>query len=421
MDHEHYKLDNGLLVALQNTPTKTIAGRLRVWHGALNEESGEEGMAHFLEHLLMTGGSKQFNPAQSESIRDSFGYYNAATGSDNIKLIGGIIAEDISLFLNFISESAFKPTFNKINIEQERQRVLREIADDKSKVNFKDNRTYVNLFYGKNSPHAYNILGNESVIESASLSTFKNFHARGFNPSNADLILVGALPANISELIEQYFGMLSSGKNIKFNFPRNKPIEGQQILHMHSLDLLNKEFPDNSSAELNISLFGPTKDQTDSYATGLLVKILGGVSNSKLFKELSQKNGLAYSTQAFYDGTRNKGVIYMGGSIQALHKNKAIDIIFDELNKLRTKLVNVAELENVKKTSLYNFVKTFETNSGCINAIEFQIDNKITLEQYLKNISDVTPEHIRDAAIKYFPKSRHEGNYVIYLRDPLKK
>lgn len=62
-NYREYKLDNGLFVALQKTSTQTIAGRLRVKHGALNEKPGEEGIAHFLEHVLATGGSKKYSPA----------------------------------------------------------------------------------------------------------------------------------------------------------------------------------------------------------------------------------------------------------------------------------------------------------------------------------------------------------------------
>ena len=61
-----YRLDNGLYVALQETPTKTIAGRLRVKYGSLHEREGEEGLAHFLEHTLMTGGTK--NIVQNKQI-----------------------------------------------------------------------------------------------------------------------------------------------------------------------------------------------------------------------------------------------------------------------------------------------------------------------------------------------------------------
>ena len=79
-NYREFKLDNGLLVALQDTPTQTVSGRLRVWHGSLNEQPGEEGIAHFLEHTLLSGGSSKYTPEQSNKIMGTFGFFNAYTG-----------------------------------------------------------------------------------------------------------------------------------------------------------------------------------------------------------------------------------------------------------------------------------------------------------------------------------------------------
>jgi hypothetical protein len=74
-----YELDNGLFVVLQRTPTRTVAGKLRVHHGALHEEEGEEGLAHFLEHNLISGGTEKYTPEEVDELRVTFGNFNAYT------------------------------------------------------------------------------------------------------------------------------------------------------------------------------------------------------------------------------------------------------------------------------------------------------------------------------------------------------
>ena len=61
-NYREFTLDNGLFVALQNTPTQTVSGRLRVFQGALHEQPGEEGLAHFLEHTIVNAGSRKYSP-----------------------------------------------------------------------------------------------------------------------------------------------------------------------------------------------------------------------------------------------------------------------------------------------------------------------------------------------------------------------
>lgn len=420
-NYQEFRLDNGLFVALQETHTQTISGRLRVWHGALNEEKGEEGIAHFLEHILMTGGSQKYDLEKADEIMGTFGSFNAFTGLEKTFFSVDMLAEDSQLFLEYISDAVFNPRFATSRVEEERQRVLRETADAKSNPRFKDSKAYREAFLGKNYPHTYFILGNEAVVGSASVDTLKGFHKRGYHPNNMDLILVGALPKNIEDLVQQNFGQFPSGNAKKVEFPRNPQLYGATILHTSAPELYNHENPEQSSAHLGISLVAPTETDEDSYAVSMLVNILGGDANSRLFQSVSQRKGLAYGVGAQYDGRNNKGGIYIGGSVHSVRANEAIEVIFEEMTKLRTDLVSQESLERLKRNSRYNIAKTFETNAGHVNAIELRIDKGLTPQYYLERMEAVTPEKIRDTAVKYLPQNRTDGKYVLLLRDPLKK
>jgi len=420
-NYREFRLDNGLFVALQETPTQTVSGRLRVWHGALNEKKGEEGIAHFLEHALMTGGSQKYTLKRADEIRGTFGSFNAFTSLDRTCFPVDILTEDSQLFLEYISDTAFNPKFTTSRVEEERQRVLRETADAKSNPRFKDSKAYGEAFFGKNSPHTYFILGNEAVVNSASVDTLKGFHERGYHPNNIDLILVGALPKNIEDLVQQNFGQFPSGNGRKVEFPQNPQLYGATILHTSAPELYNHENPEKSSAQLGISLVAPTETDEDSYAVSMLVNILGGDANSRLFQSVSQRKGLAYGIGAQYDNSNNKGGIYIGGNVQSTRADEAIDAIFEEMSKLRTYLVSQKNLERLKRKSRYNIAKTFETNTGYVNAIELKMDKGLTPEYHLERMEAVTPKKIRDAAVKYLPQNRTDGKYVLSLRDPLKK
>ena len=323
--YRQFTLDNGLHVMLQSTPTKTISGRLRVNFGALNELSGEEGLAHFLEHTLMTGGSANYSPEDTDRIRGPFGSYNAMTGLDRTLFPVDMLSEDLPLYLKFISDITFNPRLDATRFEEERQRVLVETSDAKSNPGFKDVQTYKKSFFGEGSPQTYFIPGDEDVIRSVTTEYMRSFQARGYNAANMDLILVGNLPDNIEELVHQNFGDKATGKSTKFKFSKNPDLRGKTLFHTHAPELYNKDEPSESNAQLNIGIVAPDETATDSYVVGMLTQILGGDSNSRLFKIVSQRMGLAYNVGSQYGGQNNSGVIYVGGSIKSIRADEAID------------------------------------------------------------------------------------------------
>jgi len=420
-NYREFRLDNGLVVALQETPTKTVSGRLRVWHGALNENKGEEGLAHFLEHTLIRGGSLKYDPAVLDNVTGTFGEFNAFTSLDRTFFPVRMLSEDTQEYIEHISDVAFNPRFDASRIEEERQRVLRETADYKSDPFFNSRCLYGDAFFGKNSPHTYLVLGNENVVRSASEKDLRGFHDRGYYPNNMDLILVGALPKNIERLIEKSFGSYKPGNAKRFEFPRNSELKDKIILHEYAPEFINKENPNESSAVLSMSLFAPTETDEDHYATLMLTRIFGEDTNSRLYTVLSQRKGLAYEISAQYDYINNRGGIYIGGSVHASRIDEATDAIFEEMAKLCSVLVLQDELDRLKKKSRYNMAKIFEKNSGHVQMIEAKMDKGFTPEYHFKKIEEVTPEKIRDAAIKYFPQDRKNGKYVISIRDPLKE
>ncbi len=172
---------------------------------------------------------------------------------------------------------------------------------------------------------------------------------------------------------------------------------------------------------MEILLFAPTQTDEESYAVDMLVDIFGRDSNSRLFTNVSQRKGLAYGVSSKYGRRDNQGVICISGRVHSTRADEAIDTIFEEMIKLRIDLVPQDSLERLKRISRYNVAKAFETNAGHARVIGLKIDKGITPEYILEKMEEVTPEKIRDAAVRYFPQNRADGKYVLMLRDPLKK
>ena len=417
-NYEEYRLDNGLLVAILHRPTDTIAGVLRVHHGALREEPGEEGYAHFLEHILMSGGSERYTLSETDSIRDSLGYFNAGTYQGRTIFPAHILAEDLELYLDFVSQITFHPTFDGFRLEEERHRILREIADEKSKLRFNDNRAYRKALF-KGGVHSYYVGGDEKVIASATAGDLASFHRRGYHPNSMDLILVGDVPHNVREIVEHHFGTQPSGGEGPYRFPSVIPLEGRTILHTLAPDLINKESPLESSAKMRLGFIVPPLQHEDSLPVWMIARLLGEGVNSRLFTTLSQRTGMAYGILCTYDGSNNVGVFTTEGKIMASRVDEALETIFQEFRQIQDEPVGQQEFSRLRKRMKFWFAQVSESNAALGEMIEGKLDYDLRPEHLFRSIDALTPEKIMETARRYLPS--REGNYVLLIRDPLKK
>ncbi len=413
-----YRLDNGLYVALQETPTETIAAKLRINYGALHEKEGEEGLAHFLEHGFMSGGSKKYDPQQVDEIKTSFGKFEAYTTLDKTIIHGDMIEDDLNLFLDIASDLAFYPRLDSTRINEERNRILCEMSDTKSAPGWRDGQDFKQALL-KDHPTNYFILGKESVIEKAKPIDLKKFHQQGYNTNNIELIIVGNLPRNVDEMIAGYFADKPTGKNKKLQFPNACPLEKKVELYRPAPELYNKDRPNESSTTITLGWLVPPETSEELFNLSILSNILGGGFSSRLFQTVSQRKGLAYSISSFYQGSYNIGLMGIGGNFPSIKQNEALDAIFEEMEKLRKRPVTQKELDSVIKKESYAIGKMFESNEGHINALERKLDANLTPEIFMTELKKITPQRLLETAQKYLPVNRIEGKYVLLVRDPL--
>lgn len=418
---KEYKLDNGLVVAIKNIPGFITSGLLRVNFGVYHEKKGEEGLAHFLEHCLVTGGSKKYDIKSSDDLRAGLGYTNANTELDKINFIGKMLSEDLRLWLDFISDSIFNPKLDNKRFNGEKSRVLREILDKKSNPHFKINQEIIKSIY-RGHPKSRFIIGNENVISETKEDKLKEFHSRGFFPNNMDLILVGDLPRNIFDLIETNFGKYKSGDNTRVdNFPLLTPLEEKVIYHENVPGLYNKEHPEESSAFIRMGLIFPPYNNKDSLIFSIISHLLGGNSNSRLFKEFGLERGLAYNTSTKYEGFYNAGELNIELQVPAIKIEDSINVLFDIFKKFREEKINDKELDIIKKITKYSFLSDMGSNEGFRDIIIRKLDYRKTPEDYINEIKNITPKKLISVANKYLPKNREEGKYILSISDPLKK
>lgn len=417
---KEYKLDNGLLVALERTPTRTIVGQLSIYHGTVDEKPGEEGMAHFLEHCLFTGGAGEHDEKEVSQLAGSLGEFNAGTTIDETMFRGGFAREDLEIFLGLTSAMTFSPRFNKNKVGEERQRVLREISNKFGDPEYTDWKSFQREVLGEKNPLTRETLGTEESVGRIMLADLKEFHLEGYNPNNMELVLVGALPRNTLQLVKNYFEKYPKGRARGIlKFPCIDHLDKRFIRHVSAPDLVVKNGSSQSNAYLQLDIFTPPRTHEDFAKIVVLTAILGEGAESYLYNEISQRSGLSYDISANYSGSHGLGDIKVHGKVLAEKTDEAIDKIFYCFGKLREEKIDENLLLRQKRKIEYGIAKDIETNASRLGAIRGFIEHRMTVESVLERVHKLTAKDLQEAAQKYLPESR-DGNYSLLIRDPLK-
>lgn len=415
-------LDNGLVVALEHNPfLDAISGQLRVFAGSGTESANEYGLAHFLEHTLINAGSKRFSAPSFQEARKLFGNFNANTNKERVAFVASAFPEYLTTWLEIISDCIFNPGFEEKYVGRERERVLREITTKDGAADYDDIKNMRETLFGSDSAFSRENLGLAEVVKSANVEVLRSFHSCRYYTNNADLILVGPLPEDISDIIDASFSESRRGKNYKNCLPRPRPLSKKTIIHSSAPDLISSSDENNSNAYLKICLQAPGKQDDDMYSFAILATLLGDSKDSRIFRKVSREMGLAYKIGANYIIQSNNGALFINGSVQAKRAQEAIDLIFDEFIKLRTEPVSQEELNETNLQVRYQIAALDSNGFGRIGYIETFLDQGKTVEDALQRFKAVTPEDVMRCAQKYLPVSRNDNNYVLLLRDPLKK
>lgn len=413
--YREYTLDNGLIVALQNFPGRNIRGKLRINLGAYHEKPGEEGLAHFVEHGASFGGSRRFSPEEVADKLEDLGDFDHTTSLGRTTYDYMFAGEDLTDWLGFVSDIVFYPKFDKGVVESERKTIVREIMDRKSSPSFPRNRQLLEKFY-RDHPIKIDVAGNENVVANADVDDLRRIHSRGYNASSSDLILVGSLPGNIENLIEESFANIPEGTSSRVEFPELAPLDKRDVLHFSAPEMINLDNPEESSADVHLYFPAPSKGTKESFPLDFLDRVIGGDTRSRLFRRLRVKEGLAYSVHSDSTGDYNAGALIVKVSVPARAIDKSLSIIKEELDKLKDKGVSGVELEKARKKFRFGLNRCFDSNGGVLRLIEYKLDYGITADEANEKYDAVTVDDVKSIARKYLT-----DNHILFIVDPLKE
>ncbi|MDR0397400.1 MAG: insulinase family protein [Oscillospiraceae bacterium] len=324
--YEINELPNGLRVIKERIPfARSVTAGLWIGTGSMHESPEENGLSHFLEHMLFKGTQRRSARDIAEEIDAIGGQINAFTSKECTCYYAKVMDEHLHIALDVLSDLSQNATLGESELNKERSVILEEIAMvEDSPEDLAHDLLTETLFRG--NPLAQPILGTAARIERYTRDDLNNYRKAHYRPGNAVLAVAGHFENDaLDELIERYFG----------GWPKGDPVERIERERRFN-PLAVKRSKDIEQVHICLGFPGVALGDEDVYAIGILNNLFGGGMSSRLFQRIREELGMAYTVYSF-------PTVYPGSGMFTLYAGTSpqhVEVVLSQLRKETAKLLS---------------------------------------------------------------------------------
>jgi predicted Zn-dependent peptidase len=389
-------LDNGLkfiIAPIQGTKTVTVL--VMFGTGAKYESLSVSGLSHFLEHMFFKGTKKRPNAQKISSDLDALGCeYNAFTAKEYTGYWIKVDNSKIAPALDILSDMLLNSEFSSTEINKERGVIVEEINMYHENPMMYIEDVFEACLYG-DTPAGREIAGTKANIQAFKRQNFMNYFTSQYGANSAVLCLAGNIDEKTERLAARYFGkMAKSPFKDKLRTPDAQKVPA---VRMH--------YKQGDQAMISLGVRAYDTYHEDKIILKLMAVILGGSMSSRMFTEVREKRGLAYSVHTTTENYTDTGYLTTQAGIPVGKEDQAIKVILSEYKKIRTTLVGLPELKRAKDLVKGRTIIGFEASDSVANWYAQKAvlkENLMTPEEYFAKIDKVKAEDIRRVAKDIF-------------------
>ncbi len=407
---ESKTLPNGLKILVQqddSIPNTAVYTFYRV--GSRNEHEGITGLSHFFEHMMFNGAAKYGKGEFDSALDNAGGNNNAYTSNDATVYQDWTPSSALELVMDVESDRMANLAFIPAVVESERQVVYseRRLSVDNSNPGLLHEATEAAAF--QSSPYHWPVVGWPSDIEGWTIDDLKAYHAMGYSPANATMVVVGNVKAqDVFTLAEKYFGPV----------PTHTPPPPVRTKEMPQLG--ERRVVVKKPAQLPLLIVGyHTVDSRDPdlYALRVLDSLLTTGQSSRLYTSLVSRQQLALSVNSDQEERLDPGLFtFFAQPRDGVDPLKLESALYVELDAMRTTPVDAAELAKAKNQLIaahYRDLRTIAGRAQAIGNADFYFGDWQHVNQEETLINAVTTADVQRVAAKYFlPANRTVGTLI---------
>ncbi|CAH1197772.1 putative zinc protease [Paenibacillus plantiphilus] len=384
----NYTLSNGLRVVVEYIPTfRSVAFGIWVKTGSRNESLDNNGISHFIEHMLFKGTARR----SAKDIADLFdgigGNVNAFTAKEYTCYFAKVLDQHLPIAVDALSDMFFESQFDETELAKEKNVILEEIAMYEDTPDDKVHDEASRASYGDH-PLAYSILGLEEKLSAMNGDVLRQYMKDNYRIDNTVISVAGNVEERaLLELLERHFGSYkSTGAGSAIAAPQFK---GEYLFHKKKTEQnhICMTFPGCSIADPQL------------YAMILLNNAIGGGMSSRLFQEIREKRGLAYSVYSYHTSYADSGLFTIYAGTAPKQSKDVLACTMEQLHDLAAKGLSEEELHRGKEQLKGSLILSLESTSSRMNRLgknELMLGKHYTLDELLERIDSVSMKDIAD-------------------------
>jgi len=399
-------LPGGVTVATDPMPgVRSCAIGIWISVGSALEQTGEYGLTHFIEHMLFKGTRNYDALALADELNRVGGQVNASTSQESLGLHAHCVDEKAPRTIELLCEMLLDSLFDKSEIDRERNVVMEEwkMYDDNP------DDSVVDLFFNNLWPGSglgRPVIGRPRDIQRFSSAGIQRYLDREFHPTRILITLAGSFDARrCNAVINRAFKKMPRRAKPKMLGGKQKQRRVRQTTLFKPIEQVHFCF----GAE------APRRGAADRFPFALLNMILGGGMSSRLFNEIREKRGLAYSVQSFTQGFRKNGAIAIAGSTSPESLDEVLQISGTEMRKLCEELVTQEELDLAREQILDSLLLSLESTSSRMMRLAeamMVLGRPVGNKELITELQKVRPGSVRRVARKYLRGKPFAASFV---------
>jgi predicted Zn-dependent peptidase len=388
-------LPNGLTVITeQMSHIRSVSIGIWLKSGSRDEDSEWNGISHFIEHMVFKGTESRSAEAIARQVDSIGGNMDAFTAKECICFNIKVLDEHLPVAMDVLSDLVLHPVFDANDIARERGVILEEIKMDQDNPDYLVHEIFTQSFW-KDHALGRPILGTRETVKKFERSVISRFYGHHFAPANLIVSAAGNLNHDrFVALVARHF------EHVK---PRKNGLHSPPPKTFARINLRNKK----SLEQVQICIGVPSHPiaHENRHASYILNALLGGGMSSRLFQNVRERLGLAYSIYSDLNPYRDTGsmCIYAGTSRESAVK--VIECVVAEFCNLKSSLVPEEELRRSKDQLKGSLMLSLESSTARMSNLarqEMYFDRFYSLDELIERIEAVTAEDLQQSANTFF-------------------
>lgn len=396
MDNREQKfvLSNGVRVLIEEIPhVRSASVGFWVDAGTKDETPAINGISHFIEHMMFKGTAKRTALEIARSLEDTGGSLNAFTDKENTCYYARVLDDQVPLAIDVLSDMLMNPAMDPEELKREKQVVIEEIKMYEDQPDELVQDMFSEAFWGDH-PLGRPIVGTKQTVKATTREDIFAYLERNYSPDRIVVSIAGNVQtAQILEQLEATIGQLKR--------------HGQEriLTSPECLATTKIKYKDIEQVHLCMGTPGLVATHPDRYVLAVIDSILGGGMSSRLFQEVREKRGLAYSIASYEIMYAQAGVFGVYAGCSPKHADQVVELVVEELEKVKAEGFTEEELRRAKDQLRGGMLLAMETPRHRMSRMarnELYFGRLISPDEVIADMERVTLEDVKRLANALF-------------------